>query len=169
MIKPKKYVDVAFLVLLGLLISISISRHFEGGYVLSVYNYLGFILLLILISIKIIKPEKEWFLVLRLLILYALNIINFTVEQFNLNFIGLFLLIIYCCINKEMVIHLVKRTFAGSVGEQKERRDRMIRFYYDKFKICNTEEFDQIFSNFSKYPIEAQIALKQIKTEKEII
>ena len=169
MIKPKKYADIAFLVLLGLLIGISISRHFEGGYVLSVSNYLGFTFLLILVIIKIIKPKKEWFLVLIILILYAMNIINFTVERFNLNMIGVFMLIIYCWINKEMIIQLGKRALVGSDAEQKEKRDKMIIFYYDKFKICGTEEFDQIFNNFSKYPVEAQIALKQIKTEKDKI
>jgi hypothetical protein len=169
MIKPKKYVDITFLVLLGLLISISIYRHFEGGYVLSVKNYLGFAILLIMVSVKIINPKKEWFLVLRLLILYALNIINFTVEQFNVNMIGIFMLIIYCWINKKMTIQFVKRIFKGSDAEQKQNRDKMINFYYNKFKICDTKEFDQVFSNFSKYPIEAQIALRKIKTEKDKI
>lgn len=174
MIKPKRYIDSIFILLLALLSCYSIYGHFKDGYVLSVYNYLGFTLLLIFTLLKFAKPDSEFYGVFILLFLSTFNIANFSfvVSKFNdlpFNIFSFFALVVYSVINRDMVIHIIKRVLRGSDKEQEDSRNKMISFYYEKFKIVDAEEFAEILKNFKKYPAEAQIALKQIKTEKDII
>src|ERR1700754_3792209 len=99
MTKPKKYIDPIFLSIFGLFIAVSIYMHFVYNYILPVNYYPGLFCWLIALGLKIYNTKREYFLVLLLLILYSLNIINFTVERFNINIAGIILLIIYAIIN----------------------------------------------------------------------
>jgi hypothetical protein len=172
MIKPKKYIDIIFILLLALLSCYSIYGHFSTGYTLSIYNYLGFSLLLIFTLLKFSKPDRELYGMFILLFLSTFNIINFNVVvvKFNnlpFNIFAFFALVVYSAINKDMVTQIVKKGLKGSEKEQEDRRNKMISFYYDKFNKCDEEEFEQIFRNIEEYPMEAQSALKQLSTGKD--
>ncbi|MEN0054297.1 MAG: hypothetical protein AAGC65_11535 [Mucilaginibacter sp.] len=179
MVKPKKSVDTAFLIFLGLLLSTTVFRHFDGNYVLSINNYLAFIFWMVVIVFKIVKPEKSYYLVPILLVLSVFNIINFTIEVFRfgisigkseqfegfyINFLAVIELIIYSFINKRFIINI----FKSSDKEKEDDYNKMMGFYYKKFKAINTEEFNSIFTDIKNYPLEAQAALNKIKNEREI-
>jgi hypothetical protein len=166
MIKPKKYTDPILLSIFGLFIVISIYLHFVYNYILPINYYPGLFCWIIVIGFKIYNAKKEYFLVLILLVLYSLNIINFTVVRFNVNIAGIILLVVYAAINKDMVISICRNIFIGSEEELEKKRNKMVVFYYEKFQKCETEELNEIFNNFNSYPIEAQIALNKIKKEK---
>lgn len=183
-IKPKKYIDIIFLILLGLLLAMSIYRHFTGGFVLSVNNYLALVLWLGVVIVKITRPEKSNYLLLLLLVLSIFNITNFTIEVFkvgfsvgyagyfdgiHINIISFLLLVVYYFTNRNFVLQTVKILIKGSDKDREKERDKKIAFYYQKFNVCEPAEFDKIFANFKEYPAEAQIALKQIKAEKDKI
>ena len=174
MIKPKKYIDIIFILLLALLSCYSIYGHFSSGYVLSIYNYLGFTLLFIFTLLKFAKPDKEFYGVFILLFLSTFNIVNFsfvaaTFNNLPFNIFSFFALVVYSVLNRDMVAQIVKRALKGSDKEQEDSRTKMISFYYDKFNQCDKEEFERILKNIGGYPTEAQIALKQLSIEKDII
>jgi hypothetical protein len=167
MVKPKKYTDLIFISILGLFIVISIYLHFIDGYVLPINFYPGLISWLIVVGIKIYNTRKEYFLVLIVLLFYSVNIINFTVVSFNINLLGVLLLVIYSLINKEMIMSVSEKVFKGSKEEQETERNKLIDFYFEKFKKCEVEELKEIFNNFNNCPLEAQIALKKVREEKK--
>lgn len=181
MIKAKKYIDFIFLALLGLSISVSLCLHFTEGFVLSINNYLALLSWIFVLLFKLIKPDKEFFGVLILLLLSTLGVINFTIITVNaelhhsesgfvyngigFNIIFFLLLIVYLVMNKRATSY-IKILLRGSEKEQEEKRNKMINFYYEKFKVFGDQEFNELINNFDHYPVEAQVALNRIKAEK---
>jgi hypothetical protein len=106
------------------------------------------------------------------LLLGTFNVLNFEVARITINPGGfdpflLLLLIIYYIINRRSVNRIL---FAFIYGDKKEignKHEKMVDFYFEKFKKCDTTELEQINKNFDEYPVEAQIALTKIIDKKE--
>lgn len=73
-----------------------------------------------------------------------------------------FFLLIYIIINFNVIGEVFKRLWRGSEAEQSAQHDKMVRFYYEKFKQCSDEELVEIKSKYSKYPAEAREAIDKI-------
>ncbi|MDB5135047.1 MAG: hypothetical protein JWP37_1650 [Mucilaginibacter sp.] len=178
MSKLNKYTDLVFLIVLGFLSVRAVYEHFQYGYVLSINNYLAFIVWIIAFAVLLVRPGKATILMLMAMFLSALNIINFTSEIFKagisnesngfesltVNPLALLLLVIYCLVNREAIKILLN----GSNAEKMREQDRMIDFYYKKFISCSKDELNKVFESFDEYPIEAKMALKKIKAEIEV-
>jgi len=185
--KPNKYVDVVFLILLGLSLCLTFYRHFADGYVISINNILALILFVTGVFIKIKNSEKGKYVVLILLLLATLNIINFTIgvgtvhignlgsgdESLSYAFPGIdplffLILLIYWIINKKAIRSIWDRIYHGSEKEQVDRISTGIDFYYNKFNAYNEEGLNDAFKMYKDYPVEAKEALKKIHQERNL-
>lgn len=172
--KKAKYIDSSFLLIFFLLAILTMYRHLSAGFILSINNYLGFLLLIMFIGIWFLKKELNKYLVF--ILLYTFNIINFTVERFNIsvgadvrelqftpisiNPIAVILLIIYLCLNGSTI----KQLYTDNDKESADKLNKKVDFYYNKFSNCSEGELTVIFSNYDKYPEEARIALDKLKS-----
>jgi len=183
--KPEKYTDIVFMAFLGISLGIAIYMHFAGGYVLSVNYYIALALWAIVVISKIIRFKKEFFGVFSLLLLAIIGVINFSVYTINANtyhtdngilYSGpgfniylIFPVIIYGAINAKMVTGVIKTLFKGSEAEQQANTNKLIDFYYEKFSVCDKTELDELMAKFKDYPYEAQVALRRIGDERNIM
>ena len=169
--------DYLFLSVLGLLIVNTVTQHFLNRYVLSLNNYFGFIawgtaFILHLGRSKYRRLALGW-----LLILGTLNLLTFTIgkiavsvgpisesgtEHLGINPIILVILIVYYFVNRTPINRILSRTLIGTEEEQKQKRNKQIEFYFEKFSKCEPEEFEELLQRFDDYPVEAQVALKRI-------
>jgi hypothetical protein len=75
-------------------------------------------------------------------------------------------LILYSFINSDSAVKFFRIIFKGSDSEQEEKRNKMVDFYYNKFNALETREFENVLKNLNDYPVEGQIAIKKIVTER---
>lgn len=173
----KAKIDYAFLSLLGILLVISIVTVPTSEYVLNITNYLGIIAWSFVLVIRIIKPRLGRYFVACLILLTTLNLISFelirtsasigfgSLSTPSVNPGAFLLLFVYYLINQESINNKIKQTFNGSVEEREVKRQKMIVFYMNKFEGLTPEEFETIYTNFKDYPVEAQVALKQLRSK----
>jgi hypothetical protein len=159
--------------------------HFDGGYVLSINNYIAVILWAVVVLSKVIKFEKEYFGVFILLFLAITGLINFSVVTVNadnyhsdsgilysglgFNIFFVVPLLVYCYINRNIVARLVKTILKGSEQERLAKKNKLIDFYYNKFSDCDKTELDGLMVRFKDYPYEAQVALDRVRDERDNI
>jgi hypothetical protein len=175
--KKGKYVDHAFLIIIGVLIAFTIYRHYSADLILSINTYLGFLLFAIACTFKFFNIAQSKYLVFILLVLYTFNIVNFTAENFNMsvgvdpgslvyswpsiNPLAILFLIVYLFLNGS----IIKKIYTNNEEEAKIKFDKQIDFYHNKFSECSQTELAAIFDNYAKYPEEARAALDKIKID----
>lgn len=180
MLQKFKNIDGVFLVGFILLSVIRLVEFFASGYVLSIHNYLAFILLAVALYFKISKSGKLRFSVALILFLATFNIISFTISRdwFSINYssgnivystpgINLYVVVFfmgYCFWNFDYL----KSLFTGSHEERKIEEEKMIDFYYNKFADSSFDEYKTVLSNIDSYPEEARIALERLKEERKV-
>lgn len=173
--KKGKYVDYSFLTIIGLLSSFALYRHYNADYNLSINNYLGFVLFIIVCVLMLIGLKLNKYLVFILLALYTFNIVNFTVERFNMsvglnpgavvyswpsiNPLAILFVIIYLFLNGS----IIKQLYTNNEEEIQIKFDKKVDFYHRKFSGYSQTELSDIFNNYAKYPDEARAALDKIK------
>ncbi|WP_429263586.1 hypothetical protein [Mucilaginibacter sp. 3215] len=184
MLKPNKIVDISFLILFGISALITIYQGISNTFLLTINNYLAFLLYAIMVGLKFYSPIKGKYGVLILLGLSLVDIINFSAVVINakiyhldsgwsvnglgFNIIAFILLIVYYFFNTDFVLYILRSLFVGSDKELADKKEKLVNFYYNKFREENNENFDSIFKNIETYPDEAQVALKKIKIEREV-
>lgn len=77
-------------------------------------------------------------------------------------------LMLFLAFNCQAMIDLYHLLIRGSEKEQKAELSKNIEFYYAKFNDCSNAELADILKMYDDYPVEAQVALKKIKDEKDI-
>ncbi len=79
------------------------------------------------------------------------------------------ILILFTAVNYSVMFELYYLLTKGSKKEQEDKANRDVEFYYKKFNECSADEFYESLKMCNDYPVEAQLALKRIKEEKDII
>lgn len=82
--------------------------------------------------------------------------------------IVLLVLVCHIMFNYASMIDLYHLLVRGSEKEQREKREKVVDFYYNKFSTCSNIELEDIFKSYNEYPAEAQEALSRLKSEKGI-
>lgn len=183
MLRPNKIVDISFLILLGICCLITIYQGVSNIFLLTINNYLAVIVYAVLVGLKVYSPSKGRYNVLILLVLSLFNLINFSAVVINstiyhldsgwsvngvgFNIIIFFFLFIYILLNKDFVTHTLRSLLVGSDKEIAAKKEKMVKFYYNKFKKESNEDFDIIYFNIQSYPDEAQIALEKLKEDRK--
>jgi hypothetical protein len=185
MSKRAKYIDVFFLVLIGIAFCLSCVRHFEDGFTVPVNTYLGFLCWLTVIIVMFTRLAVKRFFVSYLLICSTLNIISFTASSIafgsahlieykgfyftpiSINPVLLILSILYLICNGAIIKELYRKIFQASEGEMMEERRKEEKFYYEKFVGYNSDELDIVRKSFNDYPDAAKEAINRIMAEKE--
>ena len=183
MSKISKYIDIVLLSFLGILLIDAVVRHFLAGFVLTINLYLGIIFWFIVLALRITKNKRTKVYLIGIVLLAALNIISFTVENFSfgngnireygpiyfvipgINPIFLLLLVIFSLIDYKFSIDFYRRTLKGSDKERSEEYIKQMNFYYGQFSACNKNELDFAIENLKEYPEPAQEALQIIISE----
>ena len=76
------------------------------------------------------------------------------------------IILIYLTVNISAIKSVFKRTLYESEAQLGEKFDKMIEFYYLKFKECSDEEFTEVKSRYDHYPLEAREAIDKINKER---
>jgi hypothetical protein len=180
--RKSTYINIGLLatsiLLIGLFIRWQIADEFS-----MVNETLAMVLFAISLIFKLYKLKIGQYLIFILLLILLSNAIKFSYTIVNdgvsttyysasfnslsINPIVFVVLILYMVVNGKFIWDLYNLLAHGSDKEQKEKQDKNIAFYYEKFKNYSTTEMNDIFKVYKDYPIEAQIALKRIKKEKE--
>ncbi len=149
------------------------------GFILSINEISAILLLLFSIRIVFLNSSKGQFLLLSMLFFTLFNLIsvNYTVDnieysssvtahigKLSFNPIAFIFIIYFCIINRNSLL----TSFFGDEKERDDKRNKLMQFYYDKFKNCTLEELEKFFEMFDDYPQEAQLALRKIHREKEL-
>jgi len=79
----------------------------------------------------------------------------------------LLILLVYSWITKSVIIGALRTLRFGSEQEQTSRFDKMVDFYYQKFKESTDIELIDIKSRYDQYPLEAQKAINKIVLERK--
>nr|WP_121272503.1 hypothetical protein [Pedobacter schmidteae] len=170
----KKTSDFIFIAVIGLLAANTIFQSIWYGNVLSLNNYVGFVLWIIITVLRFSNNQYRRYGLTILLFLSTLNIANLTVgsisfnafygdiESISVNPIMLLILIIYYIINEKTVKKELRRIFFPSEEEKQSEHQMQIDFYYRKFENCGNEELKNIIINKEQYPMPAQIALDKL-------
>jgi len=178
LLKRLKSIDVIYLVIFAGASIVTLFQSLVQGYLLSLNNYAAFIILIaVLISRKIRKGGFKAGVAI-LLVLSTFNITNYFVGQTNqqigddgsanlvfntpgIDFIWLFMLVVYCFLKFDQV----KLLLNGKQLNQVDEREKLINFYYDKFSQCHPDEYKAAIENIEKYSEEAQLALQRLERE----
>jgi hypothetical protein len=173
----KAKIDYAFLGLLGVLMAIAVVDVLTSDYIFNISNYFGFAGWTIALVLRIVKPRLGRYAIAWLIALGTLNMLSFELVRTSVSFgfgsfstIGinpqmLLILVAFYLINRKSINSKIAQTFKGSAEEQEAKRQKMVDFYTDKFKDLDKPEFEEIFNKIDSYPDEAQIALKQIRSQ----
>ncbi|MDB5158532.1 MAG: hypothetical protein JWR50_3239 [Mucilaginibacter sp.] len=185
MSKPNKYFDFLLVSVFGFYIITGVCHHFAEGSVIYLNNVLAAILLILGVILKVSNKEKGKFVVLLLLVLSTFGIINFVVatvarvgtpvsDSFafiqypGIDPITLLILIIYCIVNRNFFFECYSLLFHGSKQYQRSESDKKVEFYYKKFVESTNDELVGFYKMYNEYPVEAQVALKQIHEERNL-
>lgn len=171
--------------LLFVLVSWVLFIDFFINYTISLDDILALILLTFAIRLVLTQSVKGQYVVLGILIVSLINILQFniiirkesyttthnsaTVGALSFNAFAFLLIIFYCFVNWRGLKAGVKVLLRGSESEQSEKREKLLVFYYDKFKGFTEDELRTAFGMFKDYPLEARQALQQIKNERNIL
>jgi hypothetical protein len=135
MYKRAGYVDIGFLLVIGVLLGISVISHFTIGYTLKVNLFLGIIGWLVAVFLKIRKHKSRGILVICLLTLWTFNIVSFTysniafgksgIYEYNgiyysfpgINPLALLFQIVYSIVNYSISKQFFKSVFGRSDDE----------------------------------------------------
>lgn len=165
--------DYVFLSILGLLIANTVYTAITDGILLDFTNYLAFGCWLVAILVKLINNRFAKYVTGTLLILGTVNICNFLAGTtwISFGFIKFnptlfIILLIWYFVNKRAVDGIVSSLVKGSPQEQADKHKKAVEFYTNKFKDCSDEELQVIYADFDNYPVEAQIALNNIKSSR---
>jgi|GEM_PF-4407199 len=175
--RPNKYLDIAVLLMLFYTSAIAINRHIANVGALSVSNYIGIVLLISVIILKLAIPTKFRLSVFLLLALGLFNIVSFTYYKTTagvnygertaeidlINPLILVLIIIYMIVNRRFI----RRYYTPSNKEEVDQQSKMVGFYFDKFNSCSEEELKNALSLYDQYPLEAQLALRKVHDERQ--
>lgn len=176
--------DFIFLGILGALIVNAIINAVVFNYQLSINNYFGFICWLLALLLRILNFRFNRYCVGCLIILGTLNILNFGIgtavisfsvgniydvkaDGLGLNPIILFILIVYCFVNKKVINVIISELWNGSAKEQEDARQKNINFYLKKFEHCSADELECLLKKLNDYPVEAQIAIKKLTEQQK--
>ncbi|MEB0261683.1 MULTISPECIES: hypothetical protein [unclassified Mucilaginibacter] len=102
---------------------------------------------------------------------YSFAEANTTYTYYSGKFTGIspvvfIIMVIYIIVNISAIKNAFRFFRHGSDAEQTEKYDKMIQFYYEKFKECPDNEFIEIKSRYEDYPSEAQEAIHKISLER---
>jgi hypothetical protein len=171
---------ILLFILVGRVLFIDITENFA----ISIDDILAVILLVFSMRLLVTQSTKGQYIVLGVLMISLINILQFNIiiggeshtthttlniGALSFNAFTFLLLIFYCIINWKGVKVAIKVLFHGSESEQKEKREKLLVFYYDKFKNCTEDELSRAFGMFKEYPLEAQEALNKIKSERILL
>ncbi len=185
MIKPNKYIDIFLLTLLAFLIILGLYRYFADGAVVYLNNILAAVSLVYGIILKIKNSNRGRYVVITLLLLSTVGILNYIVSMIarvgssstdtfsfiqypGIDPLTLPILIIYCVINRSFFWECYSLLFHGSKEYRQSESDKKVDFYYKKFTESTDEELVRIYSMYNEYPVEAQVALQNIKQERNL-
>ena len=175
------YFDLSLFVALLLTVAWVFYLDVKGEFYYTANDIIDVLLLLFSFLIVLGKSTKARYLVMVLLLLSLFNTITFSysidgteytskssfnIGNFGFNSFAFLLTVFYILIDWKYHIHSLKVLFHGSKEEQEHKGEKMINFYYEKFKNCSPEELTKIMNDFKLYPTEAQIALERINEEK---
>ena len=177
--KSGNIIDLCFSALLGILVGICLYRHFVYNLIFNVRNYLAFLSLVLLTVFLISKPNSKKNFLFWLLVLSTFQLTDFSIGTsiFSMGIkdgnslsiwfdpIVFILLVSYSLICRDMVVGMIRNFFSGSEQDQEEEKQKLIKFYYDKFIGLDTNQLAEIYKNYNEYPVEAQISLAKIKKE----
>ncbi len=177
----KHKTDYIFFGLTGLLIVNTLIQSQLYGYILSVNNYLAFILWPTALILQL--RFRSWRYPLAVILLLSLfNIINFQIggvtfklgldisipiETPGVNAIMLLIVIAYYFVNRKLINNRLSIIFKGTKEERKSLYQKNVDFYIKKFSACSEQELKLILADFEAYPIEAQMALRQMQADSE--
>jgi len=172
--KSKSYLDIVLLIVLSLLVIAVIYWDFSDHLSVSINDFILIGLVIFTIRITFYKSAKgQWILVLLILAtLPGVLTINYNFNGYssrtvahvgglNFNPLSFFLLLLFLGIDRRNVITL----FYGSQEERNVKSEKLKQFYYDKFKKCTDNEFDDALLMFDDYPEEARSALNKLTAE----
>lgn len=163
------------------------------GQLLGLFNFLsidvtpslnaGLCLLIMGVFLKKYGPPKSIVALLILLLFFALRILKvpITADAVGLKVVTYSVTVAFLTIDPVFTVFLITfvilnfRFFRrvsgnliyGSTTDQAKALDKKVVFYYDKFKICSSEELERAYNMYNDYPFEARLALDQIKKEQE--
>lgn len=182
--KKEKYIDLTFLVVLGLLLGQALYKHFMSDYNLSINTWVGFAGWVIVGLLRIFRAGRFRYAMLILLVTGMMNLVSFSADCFRFgegclifykgflyNAISvnpqiLLLFIIYVIINPFMIRILWTKVMSGSKKEQLSEATKEIRFYYNKFSLFEGEAWENVLNNFDEYPESAKTAITRIAGER---
>jgi hypothetical protein len=179
------YASILATILLFILVGRVLFIDLTENFTVSIDDILALILLIFSMRLLVTQSAKGQYIVLGVLIISLINILQFnivigeerhttthtalSIGALSFNAFTFLLLIFYCVINWKGVKTAIKVLLRGSESEQKEKREKLLVFYYDKFKNCTEDELLVAFGMFKNYPLEAQEALNKIKSERILL
>ena len=145
-----------------------------GNIMLTFSNYLGMLLWLISIALRLTNNRYGRHVLAVMLLLGTLNVASFGIGNVSLsvgfgsaksigvNPILLLILIVYVFVNKTSVKKVVKMMFFPSAEEHQLEHKKQTDFYLRKFEKCSDAELEIIKGNFNLYPPAAQDAITEL-------
>lgn len=170
----KRNADFIFIGVLGLFLANLLIQFVMTGNLLTLNNYLGILLWLIIGVLRFINYRYGRHGLALLLLLGTFDIasfgpggVSFSVGLGSLGPIGfdplvLIVLIIYYFVNKTAIKQVVKTLLYPSSEEQQLEYQKQTDFYLRKFENCGDDELEVIVSNLKEYPLAAQHAITEI-------
>ena len=183
--KPNRFVNIIIWLIFFLLAIQLFFWPITGVFLLTMNANIALVLGFVSLLLKFHKSKKGQYVIFISLVLLTFNIITFIPEiiqgdvsgtdilvKFGLlgiDPISFLLLIAYCIINIRTIAALLRTLFYVSEKEQEENENKNITFYYDKFNTCSSDELNNVLKMYKEYPEEAQIAIKRVQEERNVI
>jgi hypothetical protein len=181
----KKYVIinyVLFTIFSGLLVLAIKSQTADGSIFLNEDTAMLLLCMSFPLKIYNIKIARYIILVGLLVLLFSPLGYSYTIREGNtsvtyhetkftslISFPTFLVLMLFFGFNYSAIINRFQLLIRGSEKEQNEELSKKMEFYYNKFNSCSNAELVDVFKMYNDYPVEAQLALKRIKEEKDII
>ncbi|MBW4890412.1 hypothetical protein KXQ82_11815 [Mucilaginibacter sp. HMF5004] len=168
--------DSTLLVLLSLLMVVMFYYDISDLAFLTVNDLL--IVLLFIFSVRLVFFRSTFgqYLLFFLIVFAIAGVVTFTYTIGNATYsshssfhagsisfdpLSFLLLLLFMVINRRSIFDLIY----GSDGERKDKKEKLEKFYYDRFKKLTPNEFNDTVLMFEDYPDEAKAAINKLKGE----
>ncbi|MEO6979217.1 MAG: hypothetical protein ABI113_12585 [Mucilaginibacter sp.] len=153
-------------------------------YTISAEDIIGVALLAFGIRLLVTQSVAGEYVILILVLLLLGNTLNIDISfadggyssrsyvsfgRLTFNPFAFLLLVLYFLINRFSIRSHIKYLMHGSESEQKEKGEKLLVFYYEKFENFTNDELDSALGMFKDFPLEAQQALQRIKKERNLL
>jgi hypothetical protein len=172
----KSKADIIFLVLIGLLLTNAFVQSYLYSYELSLNNYLGLILWVVVLISLLIKHKTRRLALAILIILGTFDVLSFSIGTRTIGFsigdmsthligfdpIIFLVLIAWYLVNHKRINQIISTSLYGNTSEIEEERKKQVEFYLKKFKELDKPELTKVINDIDQYPSEAQTAIRMI-------